>query len=201
MRGKRFFEERIRSLGFYHELSLDAKMGMELAAQRLRQALSREASECCRNALRFEVEESKVEYRGLIHYPIWSLSYEYRGEVYEGYVDGADGKVIIVEHPSSFEARALQVTTALAIVSASLAMGITFSIFTPFAILGALIPGVASVAFLLARGVTRRVKASEIKEIEDRTESIAVEKAFKALAGLGGPVKPIPDVGKPWDEG
>ncbi|MEM3028261.1 MAG: TFIIB-type zinc ribbon-containing protein [Candidatus Bathyarchaeia archaeon] len=193
MRGKRFFEERIRSLGIYHNPSFDADLGRKLADQRLREALRKEALESCNNALRFEVEESKVEYRGLVHYPIWSLSYEYRGEVYGGFVDGADGKVILVEHPVSFEARIFQITTASAILLAGLVMGIALWAYTPLAILGTLIPGIASSVALLSRSVKKRVKASEIRAMGEDKESMGVEKAMEVLAGLQRPRVPIPD--------
>ncbi|MBS7627933.1 TFIIB-type zinc ribbon-containing protein [Candidatus Bathyarchaeota archaeon] len=193
MRGKRYFEERIQSQGIYHKPSFDADIGKKLADQRLREALRKEALESCNNALRFEVEESKVEYRGLVHYPIWSLSYEYRGEVYEGFVDGADGKVILVEHPVSLEARILQITTATAILLTGFVMGIALWTYTPLAILGTLIPGIASSVVLLTRSVKRRVKASETRAMEDEKESIGVEKAMEVLAGLQKPRTPIPD--------
>jgi hypothetical protein len=194
MRGKRFFEERIRSQGVYHEPSFDVRTGTDLAYQRLREALRKEAFESCNNALSFEVVEAKVDYRGLVHYPIWSLSYEYKGEVYGGFVDGADGKIIVVEHPLSFEARILQITTASAVLLAGLAMGIALWAFTPLAILGTVIPGIASAAALITRSVKRRVKASEVKAMEEGKESIGLEKALEAMSGLQRPGMSIPDL-------
>lgn len=169
IRGKRFFKEELERFEGYYEPEFDEDRSRELAEEILKRKLVNELSKQCEDLDRVIFEDLRLDYRGLVHYPIYYLRYSYKGESYEAYLDGSDGKVILAEHPLKLETRVFEVLTAMGVVLAALAIGSILSsiVHTIIPMLTSIIPAIASSFPLLKRGVELRATASELKVLTE----------------------------------
>lgn len=172
VRGRRFFEESVKRKGVFHEPVFDR----EEAHKRVRDALIRALRDEARaNARKFRVrsEELHIEYRGLVHYPIWYLTYRYQDRSYEAYVDGADGRVILAEYPQTSVARAVQIGLAIAFLAAGGIIGGILALLmnTIYTVITGLITGGVAAIPLLVRGARRKARGSEVFELEEKLQS------------------------------
>jgi hypothetical protein len=167
VRGKKFFREEIMNMGVYHspEFSeLDARNYVENMLYRmLKDELSRE----CKNVSEIRVEELKIDFRGLIHYPIYCIEYSYNRGKYTAYIDGVDGKVISAEYPIKLQTKTLQITVSLTLLmlGAFLGLSLSFMLWNPVPFIFSMIPAIGSSIPLLRRSLTKKVKSSEVKMI------------------------------------
>jgi len=169
IRGKRFFKRELEEFEGYHKPEFGEDRSRELAEKMLKRKLVDELHKQCDDLDRVIFEDLRLDYRGLVHYPIYHLKYSYKGRIYEAYLDGSDGKVILAEHPLKLETRVVEILTALGITLAALAMGSILSSIahTIIPLLTSLIPAIASSIPLLKRGVELRVTASELKTLTE----------------------------------
>ena len=174
IRGKRFFKKELEKFEGYHEPEFSEDRSRELAEEMLKWKLMEELHKQCEDLDQVIFEDLRLDYRGLVHYPIYYLKYSYKGESYEAYLDGSDGKVILAEHPLKLEMRVIEISTAIGIILAALAIGFILSsmIHTIIPMLTSIIPAMASSFPLLKRGVRFRVTASELKVLtEEQSKS------------------------------
>ena len=169
IRGKRFFKKELEKFEGYREPEFGEDRSRELAEEILKRKLVNELHKQCEDLDRVIFEDLRLDYRGLVHYPIYHLKYSYKGKSYEAYLDGSDGKVILAEHPLKLETRIVEISTAIGIISAALVIGSILSsmIHTIIPMLTSIIPAVASSFPLLKRGVELRATASELKVLTD----------------------------------
>ncbi len=167
IRGKRFFEEDVKRAGVFHEPLFDAEEAKKKAEFFLTSALLDEARKSCSSISDLQEESKNVEYRGLVHYPVWELAYTYKGETYEGWIDGADGRIILVEHPITVAIRATQIAIGIGLITAGLVVGgFTSIIFhSILGIVGGIAAGFAGAIQPLIRSVEVKVKASQVREL------------------------------------
>ncbi|MCD6369335.1 MAG: hypothetical protein J7L38_06030 [Thermoproteales archaeon] len=168
LRGKKFFEEKLKTMGIYYEPEIERVEADRTAETILTEKLSKEASEVAENFRLTKFLEFKVEHKGLVYYPIWELEYQYKGNVFKGFIDGVTGTVIQGEHPLALRSRVIQFTWSLVFI----ATGILFG-FLVLQQSGAGLPGIAAALFSFIAGVAaalpqlirtgaRKVSASEI---------------------------------------
>ena len=173
IRGRRFFRPEIMKMGRYHRPEFDEEEARKRASKTLENMIYSELRKQCRRPMNIRWEENRVEYRGLIHYPIYYLEYLYGGQGYSAYVDGSDGKIILAEHPLKLGTRAIQAAVSGGLITSSLILGIPISYLagSPLPLVFALIGAIASSIPLLRRTVSRKVKSSELKVIKGESES------------------------------
>ena len=177
LRGKRFYDESVKSMGTYYEPRVSYEEARREAEERLAKELRKEASQSVRRVEDLEYQLFKVEYKGLVHYPVWELTYRYEGESYAGYVDGATGVVILAEHPLSIKGKVSQALLAALFVLAGVASSLIVasqswgSVSGIGALLG-ILAGVVSALPLLTRSIRRKVRASEIRVIREEESKI-----------------------------
>jgi len=175
VRGKRFFSEEVYELGEYHEPEFGEDEARRKAEDKLSTLIYGELGKQCSDIRRIEERERRVEYRGLVHYPVYHLIYSYGGVTYQAYIDGSDGKVITAEHPLKLQARAVQLAVSAALFIIAFIVGAAFSMsagtFIP------LIPPIIAAAVtsipLLKRTIARKITTSELKTVEGEQESFA----------------------------
>ena len=169
IRGKRFFKRELEYFEGYHEPEFDENRSRRLAEEILKRKLMDELHEQCSDLDRVVFEDLRLDYRGLVHYPIYHLKYSYKSRSYEAFLDGSDGRVILAEHPLKLETRVVEILTATGTILAALAIGSILSsimrTITPF--ITSLMPAVASSLPLLKRGVELRITASELKTLTE----------------------------------
>ncbi len=167
VRGKKFFSQEVYRLGRYHEPEFDEAEARRRAERKLDELLRGELRKQCKSLRGVKEHARRVEYRGLIHYPIYHLSYAYGGSLYQAFIDGSDGKIILAEHPLKLQTRILQLSVAAGLIFLALAMGGLISLGS-----GSLIPlipplltSIITSIPLLKRTVSRKVTASELKAL------------------------------------
>lgn len=183
IRGKRFFKRELEEFEGYHEPEFGEDRSRELAEEMLKRKLMNELHKQCEDLDRVIFEDLRLDYRGLVHYPIYHLKYSYKGESYEAYLDGSDGKVILAEHPLKFETRVIEILTAVGVTLAALALGLIFSSIahTIIPLLTSLIPAIASSFPLLKRGVKLRITASELKTLTEEESRSPIKVLTKLI--------------------
>jgi len=170
LRGKKFLDEKTMKSGIFYKPALSLEYAQSLAEGKLNEKLSYEIENTAEDILSADYKVFKVEFKGLVHYPVWEIEYTYRGENYRAYVDGVTGTVILAEHPLAAKSRALQLT--LGGVFLTTGFGLAAVIITALkasgdallAALFAIASGIAGAVPLLTRSVQLKVKASEIRE-------------------------------------
>ncbi len=173
IRGKRFFRSNIMSMGMYHEPEFGGEEAYRKADSLLNHLIMTELRKQCRRPRNVRWRERKIEYRGLVHYPIYHVEYLYHGQRYSAYIDGSDGKVIVAEHPIKLGTRAIQLAVSGGLIAAALILGIPLSYLagSPLPTVFSLAAASASSAPLLKRTVSLKIKASELKTIKGESES------------------------------
>ncbi len=174
VRGKKFFRKEIMNMGVYHnpEFSeLDARNSIEDMLYRM---LNDELSRGCKNVSETRVEELKIDFRGLIHYPVYYIEYLYNREKYSAYIDGVDGKIISAEYPIKLQTKTLQITisSTLLMLGAFLGLALSFMLGSPLPFIFSIIPAIGSSIPLLRRSLTKKVKSSEIKIIQEESRPL-----------------------------
>ena len=187
VRGKRFFEERFVRRGRYYEPEIPRDEADRIAEQILEKMLRDEAKESCENLKSFNVKESRVEYRGLVHYPVWEIKYTYGGDSYKGFVDGADGRIILAWYPQTTHAREIAAGGALGMLGVGLVAGLILSPFTGgLSLIGGVAAGIAGAIPLLSRAAHKVAQASQVRELGGEGEGIVklLRKAGKLGVGV-----------------
>ncbi|MBM1154816.1 hypothetical protein DRN94_002945 [archaeon] len=168
VRGRRFFEESIKREGVFHEPAFSHKDAEKRLRRALEKALKKEARKYV--GLLFSVKERvfNIRYRGLVHYPIWRLTYKYKGRRYEAYLDGADNRVIYTEHPQTALARVSELWLAAFFITLSLLIGSLFALLlrNVLSFFSGLLSGIAAALYPLVRGLSPKATASEVYELE-----------------------------------
>jgi len=174
IRGKKFFEERIKRIGIYYDPEISREEAERIASTRLSRRLREEAEELGERVRDFKEELFKVEFKGLVHYPVWELEYGYKGTTYKAYVDGATGVIIRAEHPLSVKGRVIQIAIGglllvIGVVAAFTIINLGFSENAKlFGTLASLIDGVVASLPLFTRSVRQKVIASEVEVIKEK---------------------------------
>lgn len=165
VRGKRFFDENIVKKGKYYEPEIGREEAEEEAISKVVAAIRAEARD---SGDRFSEErlELDVHYQGLVHYPIWEVHYEYGGEEFHGFVDGADGRVIEAKYPMTSEARKKAGVLGGGILAAGIVAGIIFGTAGGFwGFLGGFIPGLAGAVPILFKSARRIQTTGQIRRV------------------------------------
>jgi len=174
IRGKRFFDERVRHMGVYYEPEISQDEAKREAEATLRERLREEAEEMADSVEGLREELLRVEFKGLVHYPVWEIEYEYRGEAYRAFVDGVTGAVIRAEHPLSVKGRAMVALMgltllAVGVMGALVILAVGFKEVAKLAgAFASLAAGAVSSAPLFRRGVIHKVVSSEISVIMEK---------------------------------
>jgi len=178
IRGKKFFEERVKEMGVYYSPEIGREEAERIASTKLSERLRKEARELGEKVESFKEETFKVEFKGLVHYPIWEIEYEYDGERYRAYVDGATNVVIRAEHPLSLKGRitqtglgALLIVTGIIAALLIIKLGVK-DIAKLFGALASFIAGVVGSLPLFTRSVRRKIIASEIEITREKEEKL-----------------------------
>ncbi len=173
VRGKRFFKSDIMRVGIYHEPEFGKDEAYRRAEDVLQRMVMHELKKQCRRPRDVRWKESRIEYRGLIHYPIYHLEYIYDDQRYSAYIDGSDGKVIVAEHPVKLEARVMQlaVSGGLLIMAFMAGLPLSYIVGSPLPAIFSLVAASASSIPLLKRTFSLKVKASELKKIKEGHDS------------------------------
>ncbi len=169
VRGKLPFNPEIRDKGVFHEPQVSRDAAEKIAASIVESKVRLEAVESFSSLHSLTLTQRKVEYRGLIYYPVWILEYSYRDGKYQALVDGASGIVIEAQYPQTARGRiSLGVYSLLAILL-GVAGGLVYAKFLGSGLLapiGGLLVGVATAIPALARSASRVVSAREYLELE-----------------------------------
>jgi len=169
IRGKRFFEENIKKKGIYYDPKIDKKTAEEIAQKTLYEILNNEAKQSIDHMRNILYENIIVDYRGLVHYPLWRIIYRYKGKEYVGYVDGATGIIIQTEHPLTTKGRIEQFGIALLLIGIGLALGVLlYTMKHELASFASFISGFVSAFPALTRSVSLKVQASELQEMDEK---------------------------------
>lgn len=185
IRGKKFFEERIKRMGIYYDPVMRREEAEEIASVKLSERLRREAQELGSEVKNFKEKLFKVEFKGLVHYPVWEIDYEYKGKKYKAYVDGATGVVIRAEHPLSIKGRVIQTGIGALLLVTGL---ITAFIIIKLSVnevakissaLASLIAGIVASLPLFTRSVRERVVTSEVEVVKESTVYLRSHRLFK----------------------
>ena len=186
VRGKRFFEERFIRRGRYYEPELSKEEADKTAENMLEDLLRREAEESCEKLASFTVTKAEVSYRGLVHYPVWEIHYTYNGESYRGFVDGADGRVIIAWYPQTRHAREAATGMGLGMLGIGILAGAVLSPFTGgLSMIGGIVAGIAGAIPMLRRASHRVAQASQIHELRGKESLTGTLKKAKKIWSLG----------------
>ena len=163
VRGKRFFDQSIVGKGRYYEPELSKEEAEKKVYEHLLSALRSEALE---EDKPFEDDnvEYEIKYQGLVHYPVWEVSYEYSGEEFYGYVDGTDGRVIEANYPLMSGARKKATLLGTGLIGAGLVFGIAAAgaYGSIWGIVGGLISAGAGSYGIFKKGSVRRRTVSEV---------------------------------------
>jgi len=169
IRGKRFFEERIKSIGKYYEPTLSKDNAERIVRRIISDMLRNEARESVAHVKNIYFENLVVDYRGLIHYPLWKIVYKYKNSSYTGFIDGATGIVINAEHPLTPKGRIQQFAIALSLIAVGVLFGsFLFSLNHTLPAIVSFVTGFISGLPALTRSVSLKVRASELKELDER---------------------------------
>lgn len=173
IRGKKFFDEGVKRMGIYYEPVLREEAAKLMAEEAIKRAILREARNSVSRIRDVRYDKLVVDYRGLVHYPVWEISYRYGGTVYRGFIDGTTGAVIEAEHPQTVGGRAMQVGLSALMVS----LGI-ISFILAARTLDAVLPGIfgfisgaAAAIPPLTRATKIKARASEVKELKEGNPS------------------------------
>lgn len=174
VRGRRFFRREIMNMGSYHKPEFGEEDARRYAENLLQDMLRDELRRQCSEVSEVKVEEMKVSFRGLVHYPIYYLEYIYGGVRYSSYIDGVDGKIIIAEHPIRIQTRTMQVAISGLLLSMPFLVGLPISSLmgNPLPFISSMIPAVASSIPLLRRSLTKKVSSSELRIVEEESKPI-----------------------------
>ncbi|RLE82177.1 MAG: hypothetical protein DRJ51_02135 [Thermoprotei archaeon] len=174
LRGKKFFEEKVKHMGRYYEPTLERRVADKVAEDILKDRLMSEIRDTAAEVKRMIYEKFDVTFKGLVHYPVWELEYSYREKRYTGYVDGATGAVILTEHPLSFRGRILQLLYGTVFFIAGLGLAVTVAKITQVSFAGilaslfAFLAGAAAAVPMFTRSIKQKLSASEIRVPEKR---------------------------------
>ncbi|MCS7126324.1 MAG: zinc-ribbon domain-containing protein [Aigarchaeota archaeon] len=172
VRGKKFFRKEIMDKGFYHQPEFTEEEARRYAENFLYEIIENELRHHCSNIDEMKVEEVKVNFRGLVHYPIYYLEYTYGGERYSSYLDGVDGKIISAEYPINLRTKTIQIATSALLWAIAFTIGIVVSLIIgnllPF--IFSSIPAVASSIPLLRRTISKKVISSDVKLVEEESK-------------------------------
>lgn len=174
IRGRRFFTREIMSTGNYHQPEFGEEEARKYAEDLLHSMLYDELRRQCSDVSEVKVEEVKVAYQGLVHYPIYYLEYMYGGDKYSSYIDGVNGKIIFAEHPIKIQTRAIQIAVSTLLLAIAFLMGLSISslLGNPLPLISSMIPAIASSIPLLKRSFTKKVSSSELKTLEEESKPI-----------------------------
>lgn len=172
IRGKRFFRREIMNIGFYHQPEFSEVDARNYVENMLYRMLEEELSRECKKVGEVRVEELKIDFRGLIHYPIYYLEYLYRGEKYSAFIDGVDGKIISAEYPIKIRTKTLQIAISSTLLMLGLLLGFSLSIIlgNPLPFIFSIIPAITSSIPLLGRSLTKKIRSSEVKSIIEESK-------------------------------
>jgi len=171
LRGKRFLDEKAMKSGVFYKPTLSLGDARSIAGGKLNEKLSYEVENTAEDILSADYKVFKVEFKGLVHYPVWEIEYAYRGEIYKAYVDAVTGTVILAEHPLTAKSRTLQLTLGGLFLAIGFGLAVVIlaalkaSSDALLAAMFAVASGVAGAVPLFARSVQLKVKASEIREL------------------------------------
>ncbi len=169
IRGKRFFEEHIKRKGIYYDPKIDRKTAENLARQTLEEIIQNEASQSVSHVNNIYYENMIVDYRGLVHYPLWKIIYRYLGKEYIGYIDGATGIIINTEHPLTTKGRLEQFGLAILLIGIGAILGVfIYSLGYEPASIGSIIAGIVSASPAFTRSISLKVNASELQEMDEK---------------------------------
>lgn len=174
VRGKRFFKKEVASMGNYHQPEFGEEDARRYVENILHEILYDELRRQCSSIREVRVEEIKIAYRGLVHYPIYYLEYVYDKERYSSYIDGVDGKVIFAEHPIKIKTRTTQIAVSMLLLFIALLLGLSISslLENPIPLISSMIPAASSSIPLLKRSFKKKISSSEIKLIGEEPKPI-----------------------------
>jgi len=118
-RGRKFFEPTTLERGRYYQPEVNPEELLPRAVERARRKALREALNHCEDP---QVrDESK--WIGIIHYPLWEITYTYKGKDYKALVDAAEGNVLYLEYPIGGKERGILLGIAGGSILAGVALG------------------------------------------------------------------------------
>lgn len=169
VRGKLPFSPEIEAKGVFLKPTVARDEAEKKAENIVAYKVRLEASQSFSALKSLELVEKKLEYRGLVHYPVWVLGYSYNDRDYSAIVDGASGVVIKAEYPQTTKGRATLTAYSILALLSGVAGGLLYSYLFEngfLAIIGGLIVGGAAALPALTRSATRIASASEYLELE-----------------------------------
>ncbi|QOJ79387.1 hypothetical protein IG193_02690 [Infirmifilum lucidum] len=169
VRGKLPFNPEIKDKGVFHEPQVSREAAEKIAASIIESKVRLEAMESFSSLNSLTVTQRKVEYRGLIYYPVWVLEYSYRNGKYRALVDGASGIVIEAQYPQTAHGRVSLGAYSLLAILFGVAGGLVYAKFFGgelLAPIGGLLVGVTAAIPAITRSVTRVVAVREYLELE-----------------------------------
>lgn len=174
VRGRRFFTNEIMSMGNYHHPEFSEVDARKYVEELFHNMLYDELRCQCRDVSDVKIEEEKIAFRGLVHYPIYYLEYEYEENRYSSYIDGVDGKIIFTEHPIKIQTRTIQIGVSVILLSVTFLVGLPISMLlaSPLPLVSSMFPAIASSIPLLKRSLTRKVSSSELRFLEEESRHI-----------------------------
>lgn len=174
VRGRRFFAKEIMSMGNYHHPEFSEEDVRKYVEGLFHNILYDKLRCQCKDVSEIKIKEEKIAFRGLVHYPIYYLEYEYEENRYSSYIDGVDGKIIFVEHPIKIQTRTIQVGISAILLSVTFLIGLPISMLlvNPLPLVSSMFPAIASSIPLLKRSLTRKVSSSELKLLEEGSRQI-----------------------------
>ncbi len=171
VRGKKFFRKEIMNIGFYQQPEFPEDEARNYVKAYLHKILEDELFRECKNLKEVSVEELRVDFRGLIHYPIYYLEYLYDDQTYSAYLDGVDGKIISAEYPIKLQTKTLQMIIGSLLLTCSIVFGLALSLIVgnPLPFIFSIVPAISSSTPLLTRSLTKKVISSEVKIIQEES--------------------------------
>jgi len=118
-RGRKYFEPETLERGRYYQPEVDPKELLSKASEKARRRALREALNHCDNP---EIRD-ETRWIGIIHYPIWEVTYSYNGRDYRALVDAAEGTVLYLEYPIGGKERGILLGLTAGTLLAGLGLG------------------------------------------------------------------------------
>ncbi|MEZ0346444.1 MAG: hypothetical protein ABWK01_07825 [Infirmifilum sp.] len=167
IRGKLPFTPEITSKGRFFNPTISRSDAERKADSMFMYKIRLEAAESFSSLQSLVVVQKKLEYRGLVHYPIWILEYTYKGRPFRAMVDGASGVVIRTEYPQTAKGRISLAAYSSLTLLLGLAGGLAYAWLVNggfLAVIGGLAVGAAAALPAFTRSATLVASASEYTE-------------------------------------
>ena len=142
VRGRVYFKPSIIKMGKYYSPQLTHDKLENIVKMKIYYRLLGEVKLTHSNSP-IDIE---CKYEGLVHYPIWDFTYEYRRRNYRGIVDAVCGEVLYAEYPMSTIHRTLLFTIAAGLIGSGFAIGMVIGLIlksTLTGIIGGVIAGIS----------------------------------------------------------